>query len=95
MTINVGKLEVDFRLYGCRSLKDKRQRLGRLKDKFGRQSGLAVCESDHQDSHQRGQWTFVSCASSPLIIEQSLAEVERYVTQFIDAEVLDLRRSWL
>lgn len=91
----VAKLEIDFHITGARSLKDKRQRLARLRDKFGRQTALAVCESDFQDSLQRAQWTFVSCASSAQIVEQSLAEVERYVSLSVDAEIIDMRRSWL
>ncbi|MFK7916113.1 MAG: DUF503 family protein, partial [Pseudomonadales bacterium] len=38
-------LQVRFVLHGCRSLKDKRKRLRGLRDRFGKQTGLAVCES--------------------------------------------------
>ena len=93
--MKLAKLTVDLRLHGCRSLKDKRQRLRKLKDKFGKNTTLAVCESDYQDSHQLGQWTFVSCGGSATVIEQTLSEVEQYVAYSVDAEVVGLQRTWL
>ena len=93
--MKVARLRVDFVLHGCRSLKDKRQRLSRIRDKFGRQTNVAVCESDFQDDLKRAQWAFVSCASSARIIEQHLADVESYVATSIDAEVVAMERDWL
>lgn len=93
--MKVAKLKVDVLLHGCRSLKDKRHRLAKLKDKFGKHTGLAVCESEYQDSHQLGQWTFVSCSSSAQVVEKSFAEIEQYVAFSLDAEVVGLKRTWL
>ena len=93
--MRVAQLTVDFHLHACRSLKEKRSRLGRLRDKFGRQTNLAVTESDQQDNHQHAQWSFVCAASDPQIVEQTLADVERYVAQSLDAEVVGLKRTWL
>ncbi|MEM7003228.1 MAG: DUF503 domain-containing protein [Pseudomonadota bacterium] len=94
-SMRAAKLEVELMLHGCRSLKDKRQRLSRLRDRFGRQSTVAVCESAHQDSHQLGHWTFVACGTSPQVIEQSLTDIERYVALSLDAEVIGMQRTWL
>lgn len=93
--MKVAKLEVSFLLHGCRSLKEKRQRLGKLRDKFGRMPALAVCESGHPDDLRQSEWCFVACAGSGVVVEQTLAEVERYVAQSIDAEVTALNRQWL
>ena len=86
------ELRVLFLLSGCRSLKEKRQRLQGLRDRFGKQTGMAVCESGYADSHQRAQWSFVAVAAAHKPATQMLDDVERYVTSSVDAEVLELRR---
>ena len=93
--MRVGLLRAGFYLHGCTSLKEKRQRLGRLRDKFGKQTSLAVCESDHADQLRRGEWTFVACAGSDVVVQQTLTEVERYLSTSLDAEVVSIDRQWL
>ena len=58
--MQIGVLRVSFVLPGCRSLKEKRQRLGGLRERYGRQVNVAVCESNFQDIHDRAEWTFVA-----------------------------------
>lgn len=93
--MNVAALTMEFRLAGCHSLKEKRQRLGGLKEKFGRVLNLAVCESGHQDAHQHAQWSFVACSSDAKVVDQTLAEVERSILSTVDAEVISVDRCWL
>lgn len=93
--MKAAQLDVHFLLHGCRSLKDKRRRLAKLRDKFGRLPSIAVCESDHADDLRQSTWTFVACAGSATVVEQTLADVERYITQFIDAEVTGVSMHWL
>ena len=93
--MNVALLRVDFYLGACRSLKDKRQRLRGIRDRFGRMAGVAVCESRHQDSLQRAQWSFVAAASSADVVEQILAEIESNLRVSVDAELVDVWREWL
>ncbi|MEE4283615.1 MAG: DUF503 family protein [Pseudomonadales bacterium] len=66
--MNIACLTIVFHLHGCQSLKDKRQRLAGLRDRFGKQTQVAVCES---------------------------ADIEKYVTSSVDAEVVDIRVQWL
>ena len=93
--MKVGHLQAEFYLHGCASLKEKRQRLGRLRDKFGKQTVLAVCESDFADDLHRAQWSFVACSSSAVVVQQVFSEVETYLTTAVDAEVLNLDQQWL
>ena len=93
--MKIGLLRAEFALHGCRSLKEKRGRLSRLRDKFGKQSGLAVTESAWPDEHRRAEWSFVAVAGSATVVEQTLAGVEAYVATSVDAEVVSLRREWL
>ena len=91
----VAQLQVTFVLHGCTSLKDKRRRLSRLRDKFGKQTAVAVCEADFADALHHARWVFVVAASSAKIVEQILSDIESYVSVSIDAEVSALQRDWL
>lgn len=93
--MHVGVLALEFRLAGCASLKEKRRRLGRLRDKFGRVANLAVCESAFQDSHRRSRWSVVAVAGDPTTVAQSLDVVERWAAETVDATIVDLARQVL
>lgn len=93
--MKVALLRADFYLHGCTSLKEKRQRLMRLRDKFGKNTALGVCESGHADNLRQAEWTFVACASADQVVQKVLAEVELYLTTAVDAEVVTLHREWL
>jgi len=86
--MHIRQLTLEFRLSGCRSLKEKRQRLGRLKDKFGRFPNLAVCEAKFQDSLQRAQWSFIAVGSNGRIVEKTLMDLERSIQSDFDAELV-------
>jgi len=93
--VSIASLCIDFRLDGCRSLKEKRQRLAGLRERFGRSPNVAVFESDHHDILQRAQWTFVAGAAEAVIVEQLLAGIERDLQLQVDAQLIDVRRLWL
>ena len=93
--MNVRLLTVDFRLGGCRSLKEKRQRLKGLKEKFGRAPNVAVCESDYQDVHQRAQWSFIAAAASGDVAERMLAEILQSIELSVDAELIGVVQETL
>ena len=91
--MRIGVLAIDFHLAGCRSLKEKRQRLRRLRDKFGRVANLAVCESRHQDSLQRAGWSVLAVAGDAKVVERALADVEQWVASSVDATIVDIERN--
>ncbi|MCZ6710500.1 MAG: DUF503 domain-containing protein [Gammaproteobacteria bacterium] len=93
--MNVALMRIDFHLSGCRSLKDKRQRLRGIRDRFGRTPNVAVCESGYPDSLQRAQWSFVAASGSADVVEQTLGEIERNLQLSVDAEVVEVWREWL
>ena len=53
MTMIVGLLELEFHIPGCKSLKEKRGRLAGMRDRFGRLTNVAVCESAFADVLRR------------------------------------------
>ena len=91
----IARVTIDLHVTGCASLKDKRRRLSKLRDKFGHKTHVSVCESDHADVLQRAQWSFVAMAGSATVVEQTLTEIEQYVALNIDAQILSIRRDWL
>lgn len=95
MRVKCCLLQLDFYFGGCRSLKEKRRRLKGLRDRLGRMVNVAVCESGHQDSHQRSEWSVVAAAADAVVVEQILAEVERTVQLAVDGELVGTRREWL
>jgi len=93
--MHIGVLTVSFALPGCRSLKEKRQRLGGLRERFGRYTNLAVCESDLADQHDRAEWSFVAAARSVALVDQTLADVEQRILETTDAEVVRFSREMI
>lgn len=93
--MNIGVLTIEFYVAGCRSLKEKRQRLNGIRERFGRSFNVAVCESDHQDLLQRAEWTFVAAAAARDVVDRALTDIERNLQGSVDAELIDVRRDWL
>jgi uncharacterized protein len=93
--VSIAALRIDFYLSGCRSLKEKRQRLNGMRERFGRAHNVAVCESGFQDLLQRAQWTFVAAASSRDVVDRALTDIERNVQGLVDAELVGVQREWL
>lgn len=86
-------LRIGFVLPGCRSLKEKRQRLGGLRERYGRQVNVAVCETGFHDDHDRAEWTFVAVGITARIVEQTLAEIEQRILDSVDATVSGIVRE--
>jgi uncharacterized protein YlxP (DUF503 family) len=85
--LHIAILTLRFHLEGCTSLKEKRQRLIGLRDRFGRLPNMAVCETDRQDSLQHAEWTFIAAATARPVTDQMIAEVEKDVAETVDARV--------
>jgi len=91
----IGLLRISFVLPGCRSLKEKRQRLGGLRERYGRQVNVAVCESDFHDVHDRAEWTFVAAAHNARLVEQTLTEVQQRIVETVDAGITGIDREFV
>ena len=91
--MQVGVLRIAFVLPGCRSLKEKRQRLGGLRERYGRQVNVAVCETDFQDDHDRAEWTFVAVGITTRLVQQTLSDIEQRILESVDATVSGIVRE--
>ncbi|PWU68830.1 MULTISPECIES: DUF503 domain-containing protein [Gracilibacillus] len=82
--------EIEFILYDCHSLKEKRSILLRLKNRLNKNLNLAIAEIDHQNQWQRAAFAIVTVSDAKVInekvIQQALAlmdsfpEIERTTT---------------
>lgn len=89
------RVELEFMLPGCRSLKEKRRRLRGWSDPLGRQANMAITESRWHDQHDRSSWTLVLAGSERSVLT-SLAE--RAATQAetgVDGYLTRREDEWL
>ncbi|MCP4135518.1 MAG: DUF503 domain-containing protein [bacterium] len=91
--MHIGLLVVEFRLEGCGSLKEKRQRLSGLRDRFGKQVNIAVCESGYQNEHKKAEWSFIAVSNDDKGLSKSLSTIEEGIEESVDALVINLHRE--
>ncbi len=93
--MHILRLTIEFQLPACHSLKDKRRRLGGLREKFGSRPNIAVSESGWHDVHDRARWTFVIVGENQRVIESQQELIQTYVSQSVDALVTHSSREYL
>lgn len=93
--MHIGILTVSISLPGCRSLKEKRQRMGGIHERFGRNPAVAVCESAHRDQLEASEWSFVVVGNSPQQIASLCSEIEEKLLRTVDGRVGDISREML
>lgn len=89
-----GLLTLNFRLEGCDSLKERRQRLGGLRDRFGRLPQIAVLE-EPIDNLKHACWRFLALTQTRPQAEQLLTRIEQYAATELDAVVTGQSMEWL
>lgn len=91
--MSISCLVVDFHLDGCRSLKEKRSCLSGLRERYGRQTNVAVFESGYADSLDRAQWSFVVAASAPGPVSSQINKLLESIESQVDAAISDVQ-TW-
>lgn len=93
--MHISVLTLTMSLPGCGSLKEKRQRVGGLHERFGRNPAIAVCESANHDKLDASEWTFVVMAISPQKVESLCSEIEDKIQRTVEGRILDVTRERL
>jgi uncharacterized protein YlxP (DUF503 family) len=88
-------LKVDLWLEGCNSLKAKRSRTGRIRDKLARRASVAVHESGYLDIHDRSEWTILVIAQSQRLVDRLIASIETELGTELDAVIVNVDRERL
>lgn len=84
----VGLLTLDIHLPYSHSLKEKRKRLLRIKDRLKNKYNVAFAELDFQDKWQRTRIGIVTLNSQKKIIEQMFQKITLEFQELIDGEIL-------
>ena len=93
--MHIGMLTLSLHLEGCTSLKEKRQRVGGLRDRFGKAPHIAVCESGDADRHDKAQWSFICIAQQKPFVERALGDIEQRVATETDAVIYQQQLEFL
>ncbi|MDP5291859.1 DUF503 domain-containing protein [Oceanimonas sp. CHS3-5] len=93
--MHIGMLSITFSLPGCGSLKEKRQRMGGMHERFGRNPSVAVCESGELNSHDASEWSFVVVAASRRELESLCSRIEDKIQSTVDARIISVTREFL
>ena len=91
----ISLLSLEFHLEGCHSLKEKRQRLGGLKERYGRSANVAVTEQAFHDDLQHALWSFVAVGSAGRVVDATLSDIERNIASNVDAVIVNVHRESL
>jgi len=84
----VGLLILDIHLPYSHSLKEKRKRMLRFKDRLKNKYNVAFAELDFQDKWQRTRIGMVTLSSQKKIIEQIFQKITLEFQELIDGEIL-------
>jgi uncharacterized protein YlxP (DUF503 family) len=93
--MHIAVLVLKVSLPGCASLKEKRQRMGGMHERFGRNPAIAVCESDDHDRLEASEWSFVVATNERQKVESLCSEIEDKVQRTVDGRVMDVSRELL
>lgn len=93
--MHIGILTMTFSLPGCGSLKEKRQRIGGMHERFGRTPTVAVCESGGHNQHDTSEWSFVVVANSKREGEAQCSQIEGKIQRTVEGRVTEVTRELL
>jgi uncharacterized protein YlxP (DUF503 family) len=88
-------MEVELRIEGARSLKDKRQVVKHLVEGARHRFAVSAAEVDRQDVWQRAVLGFAVVTSSARLADEVMDDVDRFVWSHPEVEVLSAERVWL
>ncbi len=93
--MHVLALSVELHLSDCRSLKAKRSVLKPVVEGARRRYGVAVAETDHQNTWQRATIGVAAVSGTASHAQEVIDEVERFIWSFPDLHVLSATRTWM
>jgi uncharacterized protein YlxP (DUF503 family) len=92
--MHIGILIMTFSLPGCGSLKEKRQRMGGMHERFGRDPAVAVCESGEHHRHEASEWSFVVVANTKREVEAQCSQIEDKIQRTVEGRVAKVSREF-
>ena len=77
------------------SLKEKRQRLKRIRDRLRKKYNVAFAELDFQNKWQRSKIGIVTINNQRTLIEKIFNQIIQDVTDTIDGEIIQTQQEYL
>ena len=91
----VGVIGWELEVFGCQSLKEKRQVVKSLKDRLHDRFNVSVAETAHHDVWQRAELTAAIVATDRRQADSVLESVDRFVASEPRARIIDSYRSFV
>ena len=85
----IGFLLLDIHFPLSHSLKEKRKRLNKIKDRFKNRFNVALAELEYQDKWQRAKIGFVTINTEKKVVERLFNRIIIEADENIDGEILD------
>lgn len=95
ITPHLGVMTLRFQVYACADVKAKRRAFAPLKTVWGKEPDLAVVEIGDEEALETAIWSIAALGTSSQLIQQRLNQVEKAISQRIDAPVLDVQIEML
>jgi hypothetical protein len=83
----IGLLSLEIYIPYAHSLKEKRQRLNKIKDRVKKRYNIAFAELDFQDKWQRSKIGIVTLNNHKSVIEKMFQKIMQDVEENIDGEI--------
>ena len=93
--MHVVGFEVDIRIPGSHSLKDRRQVVRSLLDGARNRYAVSAAEVGGQDTWQRATVGFAVVASEARLAEDVIGQLDRFLWSRPEIEIVDARIRWL
>ena len=91
----IGYLSLEIYLPYSHSLKEKRQRLKRIRDRLRNKYNVAFAELDFQNKWQRSKIGIVTISNQKTLVEKIFNQIIQDVMDNIDGEVTYTRQEYL
>ena len=91
----VGVIGWELEVFGCQSLKEKRQVVKSLKDRLHDRFNVSVAETAHHDTWQRAELTAALVATDRRQADSVLEKVDAFVASEPRARIIDSYRSFV
>lgn len=87
--MTIGLLQIDVRIPGARSLKDKRRVIKSLKDRLRNRYNCSVAETDWKDQWARARISVCVVGDDARFVNSQLTEIVNFASTKTAAELID------
>ncbi|MDY6919193.1 MAG: DUF503 domain-containing protein [Pseudomonadota bacterium] len=94
-TVHILYTELEVHIPYSGSLKEKRRVVNRLRDRARQQFNLSLAEVGYLEEWQRAGIAIVMLGNERPGLERQLSQLESYLGEVVDAELVWLGRQWL